>query len=108
LASLSPHYRALSRTALVLQVRSLISSFVSGNPTSFHAANGEGYEFLGSVICKIDTYNAQLAARMARAFLDWRKYDVSRQELMKQQLERMKGTSGISKDTFEIVNRSLQ
>jgi aminopeptidase N len=90
------------------KARALISSFVGSNPTRFHAANGEGYAFLGDIICEIDPNNSQLAAGMARAFLDWRKYDVVRQQLMRRQLERLKGTIGISKDTCEIVDKSLQ
>ena len=98
----------LGRPVALATERALISAFVSGNPTSFHAKDGEGYKFLGGLICECDANNPQLAARMARGFLDWRKYDASRQQLMKQQLLRVKSTAGISKDTFEIVNRSLQ
>ena len=41
-------------------------------------------------------------------FSQWRRYDESRQELMKGQLERIKGTEGLSKDTYEVALRCLK
>jgi aminopeptidase N len=37
----------------------------------------------------------------------WRKYDDQRQALMKQQLERIKAEPKLSKDVYEIIDKSL-
>ena len=42
------------------------------------------------------------------AFSQWRRYDSSRQEQMKAELERIKSTEGLSKDTFEVALRCLK
>ena len=48
-----------------------------------------------------------MAARLAGSFGQWRRYEPARGELMRQALERIKATDGLSKDTFEIASRSL-
>ncbi len=90
------------------KVRSLIGAFCSANHAQFHAADGKGYVFLGDVILALDPLNPQIAARLATPLTQWRRYDASRQELIKQQLQRLQDTSTLSGDVSEIVNRSLQ
>jgi len=89
------------------RVRSVISTFAGANPAAFHAADGSGYEFIGSQVLELDKRNPQVAARLAGAFGQWRRYTPERQALMEAQLRRIKQAEGISKDTFEIVSRSL-
>ena len=45
---------------------------------------------------------------MASHFNVWRRYDEKRQDLMKFQLERIRDTPSLSKDTFEIVTLALK
>ena len=85
------------------------SSGVAGaNPAHFHAADGSGYKFVADETIAMDGRNPQVAARLAGSFNQWKKFDAGRQELMKAQLERVKATEGLSKDTFEIVSRALK
>jgi aminopeptidase N len=44
---------------------------------------------------------------MAGGFTRWRKYDPSRQALMKKQLERIIATENLSENVYEIVKKSL-
>lgn len=44
---------------------------------------------------------------MLSALTQWRRYDESRQALMKAQLERIMGTENISKDVYEVASKSL-
>ena len=90
------------------KVRSLIGAFCSANHAQFHAADGKGYAFLGDMILALDPLNPQIAARLATPLTQWRRYDSARQELMKQQLQRLQDASTLSGDVGEIVNRSLQ
>lgn len=89
------------------RVRALIGAFAMANPTGFHRADGAGYAFLTEHIEALDARNPQLAARLAGAFGRWRRYDPSRQQLMKAQLEQVRDRRGLSKDVFEIVTKSL-
>ena len=89
------------------RVRSVISSFCHGNQVHFHAADGSGYAFAADQIVAIDPLNPQVAARLARSFDRWRKFDAARRALAQAALERIRGTAGLSKDTFEVVTRAL-
>ncbi|MGJ0427998.1 aminopeptidase N [Methylobacter sp.] len=89
------------------RVRSLIGAFSQANQLHFHAANGQGYQFLADQIIALNTINPQVASRMLSALTQWRRYDESRQALMKAQLERIMGTENISKDVYEVASKSL-
>ncbi|MBT3348145.1 MAG: aminopeptidase N [Thiotrichales bacterium] len=89
------------------RVRSLVGVFTQANPLHFHTADGEGYRFLADQVLRLDPLNPQVAARMVGGFNQWKRYDESRQHLMREQLERIIVTNGISKDVSEIVNRAL-
>jgi len=89
------------------RIRSLIGAFSQGNPLHFHAANGQGYEFLAEQIIALNALNPQLASRMVSALTGWRRYDPARQQLMKKQLERIMSTDNISKDVYEVAGKSL-
>jgi aminopeptidase N len=89
------------------RVRSVVSSFCHGNQVRFHAADGSGYVFGADQIVAIDPLNPQVAARLARSFDRWRKFDSARRAHAQAALERIRGTAGLSKDTFEVVTRAL-
>jgi aminopeptidase N len=89
------------------RVRSLIGAFSQANPLHFHSANGQGYRFLAEQIIALNTLNPQIASRMVGALTSWRRYDESRQALIKAQLERIMTTEAISKDVYEVASKSL-
>jgi aminopeptidase N len=88
------------------KVYALIRGF-SANHVRFHAADGGGYAFLADRVLDLDRLNPQVAARMARGFDRWRKFDAGRQEKARQQLERIRGAKDLSRDVNEIVSRAL-
>lgn len=90
------------------RVRSLIGAFCQGNQVRFHAASGEGYEFLGDQLITLDRLNPQIAARLAGGFLRWRKFDRARQTLMETQIQRVLASPGLSKDCLEILSKTLK
>ena len=55
----------------------------------------------------LDPHNAQVAARMARSFDRWRKFDAAHQSHAQAALWRIRDTEGLSKDTYEVVSRAL-
>jgi aminopeptidase N len=89
------------------RVRSLIGAFCQSNPVRFHAADGGGYRFLGDHVIALDAINPQIASRMVGSLTQWRRYDEARQKLMCEQLQRIAGTEGISKDVYEVATKSL-
>jgi aminopeptidase N len=89
------------------KVRSLIRTFTA-NQLNFHRADGAGYTFVADQVILLDVLNPQLAARIAGAFAQWQRFDQARQQLMIDQLVRISEVKGLSKDTAEIVARSLK
>jgi aminopeptidase N len=88
------------------KVYALIRSFCS-NHVRFHAADGGGYGFLADQVIAIDGFNPQVAARMARAFDRWKKFDAGRRRLSQAALERIRDATGLSNDVAEIVTKAL-
>jgi aminopeptidase N len=89
------------------KVRALIGGFCQGNPACFHELSGAGYAFLGDRLLELDAINPQIAARLAGALSAWRRYDAIRRDLMRAQLDRLAGAPGLSRDLYEVVNKSV-
>jgi aminopeptidase N len=88
------------------KVYALIGGYRS-NQVRFHAADGSGYAFLADQVIALDAINPQVAARMARGFDRWKKFDAGRQAHARAALERVRGTSSLSKGVLEIATRAL-
>jgi aminopeptidase N len=88
------------------KVYALIRAF-AGNHVRFHAADGAGYEFLAEQVLTLDKLNPQVAARMARGFDRWKRFDPARQALAAAQLSRIRDAAGLSRDVAEIVTKAL-
>jgi aminopeptidase N len=88
------------------RLRSLVGTF-GGNHWAFHSADGRGYAFLADKIIAADKLNPQIAARLVPPFGRWRRFEPKRGALMRQALERIVATPGLSKDVFEQVSKSL-
>ncbi len=88
-------------------VRALIGGFAMNNSVCFNADDGSGYELFADVIIELDKINPQVAARLSSAFRSWRMLEPVRSQLAQQALQRVKETDGLSKDTFEMAERSL-
>ncbi len=88
------------------KVYALLRTF-GGNLPRFHAADGEGYAFLAEQIRELDGRNPQVAARLARCFDRWRRFDAGRQAYARRALEGLRDHPGLSRDVGEIVERAL-
>ena len=89
------------------KVRSLIGTFCHGNPAGFHAADGSGYAFWAEQVAALDAINPQVAARLARAAAQWKRLEPARRARLRAALEGIAARPGLSKDTFEVVSKSL-
>ncbi|MBC7950595.1 MAG: aminopeptidase N [Rhodospirillaceae bacterium] len=88
------------------KIYALIGGF-AGNPKWVHALDGAGYEFVADRVIELDSTNPQVASRMVRSLMRWKRYDAARQALMKAQLERIAAKPGLSRDVGEIVAKAL-
>ena len=88
------------------RARSLLGSLIA-NSSAFHEPGGAGYAFVAGKIIEIDAINPQVAARMANAFLHWRKLLPSQGQLMKQQIEIIVSTPNLSSGLNELMTASL-
>ncbi|MCX8145942.1 MAG: aminopeptidase N [Azovibrio sp.] len=88
------------------KVYALLRSF-GANQVRFHCADGAGYRFLAEQIRLLDPINPQVAARLARSFDRWKRFDAGRQRHARAVLEALREHPGLSRDVFEIVDRAL-
>ncbi len=88
------------------KVYALIGGF-RANQVRFHAADGSGYAFLAEQVIALDAINPQVAARMARGFDRWKKFEAGRQAHARAALELIHEAKGISKGVLEVVTRAL-
>lgn len=90
------------------RVRSLLGAFCAANPVCFHDLGGFGYKLLGRYIEILDAINPQIASRLSVPLTRWKRYDGSRQKLMKEQLQRLISLPKLSSDVSELVEKSLK
>jgi len=89
------------------KVRAVIGTFALRNPAAFHAADGSGYEFVADQVLALDAMNPQIASRMVRALMNWKRLEAGRSALNRAALQRIAEHEGLSGDVFEIVSKSL-
>ncbi|MGR6330705.1 aminopeptidase N [Sphingomonas sp. XXL09] len=88
------------------RARALVGAF-GVNQRAFNAADGSGYRFLADQLIALDKLNPQTAAKLLPPLGRWRRFDAGRSEKMRQELERIVATPGLSKDLFEQASKSL-
>jgi aminopeptidase N len=88
------------------RLRALVSQFAM-NHWAFNEESGRGYKFVADMIIAADKLNPQIAARLVPAFGKWQRFEPKRSAMMREQLERIVGTAGLSRDTYEQASKSL-
>lgn len=89
------------------RVRAVVGSFAFTNVQGFHAIDGTGYQYVMDIITKLNEINPQVASRLITPFLQWKKFDTTRKDIMKGQLVRLADNPKLSADLFEKVTKSL-
>ena len=90
------------------RVQALLGSFVRGNPSGFHRADGAGYGFLAERLLQLDALNPQVAARLATAFNGWQRLEPQRREAARVVIAGLAQREGLSRNLAEIVGSVLQ
>ena len=88
------------------KIRALIGTFANANPVAFHRDDGAGYAFLGGVIEELNERNPQIASRLLTPLTRWKKYPGTG-ALMRGELERLAALPSLSRDVYEVINKSL-
>jgi len=89
------------------RLRALIGTFAQSNQLRFHDASGTGYVLLADEVVAVDPFNPTTAARLVQPLGSWRRHDPARQALMRRELERVLAAPDVSKNTYEMVSKSL-
>lgn len=109
--SLSVVKKLLSHPAFNIKnpnkVRALIGAFAT-NQTALHKLDGSGYDFIVEQTLAVDKINPQIAATIPVCLGNWKKFDYTHQQLMKNALIKIMETSNLSPNTYEIVSKSLK
>ncbi|CAM5405597.1 aminopeptidase N [Rhodanobacter lindaniclasticus] len=89
------------------RVQSLLGTFVRGNPSGFHRADGAGYRLLTERLGELDALNPQVAARLATAFNGWQRLEPGRRALAQAAIAALAGRTGLSRNLAEIIGNVL-
>ncbi|QDF98553.1 aminopeptidase N [Azoarcus sp. DD4] len=89
------------------KVYALLGTFFRANAGEFHAADGSGHAFWAEQVIALDAKNPQVAARMARALENWKRYTPALQASIRPQLERVLTSEGLSPDVEEVIGKAL-
>jgi aminopeptidase N len=89
------------------RARSLLFGYCVGNQAGFHRADGEGYNFWADRVLEIDSFNPQVAARLARALDAWARLAAPYRKAAKEAIVRVSQATKLSDDVREVVTRAL-
>ncbi|RUR32333.1 aminopeptidase N [Vreelandella andesensis] len=87
------------------KVRALIGAFAQ-NRVNFHRLDGKGYALLADVVIELNRLNPEIAARLVTPLTRWKRFDEERQQLMRDELVRIK-REPLSSNVFEVVEKAL-
>ena len=88
------------------KVRAVLGTFARAN-MNFHALDGSGYKFFADELIAYDKINKQTAANLSKIMTRWHMYEEPRASLMKAELQRIADAPSLSRNTKEIVTKSL-
>jgi aminopeptidase N len=89
------------------RARSVIFSYCSANPGAFHRADSAGYVFWSDRVMELDSFNPQVAARLARALDRWKKLAEPYRSAAQAAIARVATKKDLSNDTREVITRAL-
>jgi aminopeptidase N len=89
------------------KVRALVGAF-SQNFPAFHLIDGSGYDFLTDQIILLNKINPNIGARLCEPFTRFKKYDETRQNLMKAALQKIVHIQDLSPHIYEVVSKTLE
>ena len=89
------------------RARSVTFSYCSANPGAFHRADAAGYVFWSDRVMELDSFNPQVAARLARALDRWKKLAEPYRSAAQTAIARVAAKKDLSNDTREVITRAF-
>lgn len=88
-------------------VYALVNAFMTANEPEFHLPDGAGYDFWVETVLQLDAVNGHVAARLARALDNWRRYTPELARLMHAALTKVAEAENLSAGVREVVHKAL-
>lgn len=88
------------------RVYALLATFCR-NSIAFHRADGQGYKLILRIIKQLNMLNPQVASRLITPFIQWRRFDTERRQMLKDCLLELKGMDNLASDLAEKVEVAL-
>ncbi len=88
-------------------VYALVNAFMTANEPEFHRPDGAGYDFWVETVLQLDAVNGHVAARLARALDNWRRYTPELARLMHAALTKVAEAENLSAGVREVVHKAL-
>ncbi len=89
------------------KIRSVLGAFANQALCHFHAEDGSGYALLADAIIRLNASNPQIASRLITPLTKWGRLVPQLSEKMKAELQRIADEPNLSRDVYEVVNKSL-
>ena len=89
------------------RARSLISAYCA-NAAAFHRSDASGYVFWSERVLELDSFNPQVAARLARSMDRWRKLVEPYRSAAHEAIRRVAAKDDLSADVREVINSALE
>jgi len=89
------------------RLRSLVGTFVMGNPVQFTRADGAGFRFVTEFVTDVDPRNPQVAARVLTGFRIWPLLEPKRRDAARAALTALQAAGNLSRNSADILTRML-
>jgi aminopeptidase N len=89
------------------RARSLVASYCA-NAAAFHRSDASGYVFWSERVLELDSFNPQVAARLARSLDRWRKLVEPYRSAAHEAIRRVAAKDDLSADVREVINSALE
>jgi aminopeptidase N len=90
------------------RARSLLSPLFTANPAAFHRADAAGYVLWADKLLELDSFNAHVAGRLARAMDRWAALAEPYRSAAREAIARVAAKPDLSSDVREVVTRALE
>lgn len=88
------------------RARALLFQFCLNNLKGVH--NQAGYAFWAEQVLALDAINPEVAARLARAFDNWRRFAPTYRDAIEAELKKIQTHPKLSRNVSEIINKALE
>ena len=89
------------------KIRSVLGAFANQALCFFHRQDGGGYRLLADAVIRLNASNPQIASRLLTPLTKWRRLSPELSQKMREELQRIAASPGLSSDVYEVVTKAL-